>query len=469
MIEKCQYGVSRRIKTRLNIAIIIAMVILILGWLFFHQSILAKAAATTYYVCYGVGCSASTTHDSINMALADAIAGDTILVATGVYSEDLVIDKSITLQGGWDKIFSVYAADTYTTTVQGTGAKPVIQVTSDAVSVIKGLKITGGYTKTGGGIQIWYAGGTIEENIIVGNFASGRGAGIAIVSNDSIPSSIQIINNKILENNTANGQSDVGIQGAGIYVLSTGGLQVKIQGNEIHDNIGDFSSNVLGNEGGGGIYIKADGAVPSILVDSNVIQNNIGSLNGNLAGGIEISGPGITLTNNIIANNRGGVYGNGGNLGNSWIVNNTIVNNSCEFCSGITLDQVHDTHFYLANNIVVGHENFGISVDTHNSPNSFVVEYNDAWGNGDNFQGWSAGSSGNISVFPFFRNENDWHLSTCSMLIDAGTNNYALVRDFEGDLRPYNSISDIGADEYVGGSNACHRNMLPMVVNGLQN
>ncbi|MEM8585550.1 MAG: choice-of-anchor Q domain-containing protein [Bacteroidota bacterium] len=49
----------------------------------------------------------------------------------------------------------------------------------------------------------------------------------------------------------------------------------------------------------------------------------------------------------------------------------------------------------------------------------------------------------------------DFHLQTCSPGIDAGTDPFLIVEDFEGDARPQGSAFDIGADEFVGVNDCC--------------
>jgi pectin methylesterase-like acyl-CoA thioesterase len=55
---------------------------------------LPAQAATTWTVC-ATGCNYST----IQGAVTSAVSGDTVNVATGTYTEQLVIDKNLTLVG----------------------------------------------------------------------------------------------------------------------------------------------------------------------------------------------------------------------------------------------------------------------------------------------------------------------------------------------------------------------------------
>jgi len=68
--------------------------------------------------------------------------------------------------------------------------------------------------------------------------------------------------------------------------------------------------------------------------------------------------------------------------------------------------------------------------------------------------GWTSGGTGNISPEDpgmLFPEGNNIRLGSDSPCKDAGAS-VSVTEDFEGDGRPYNSVYDIGADEYVGGS-----------------
>lgn len=439
----------------------------------------AAASATNYYVCSGAGCGALVTHSTISAALTAASTDDSIFVAMGTYSENLTIDQDVTLHGGWSRDFAVYDATLYTTTIAGSGTGPVVQIENGASPVVRGFTIAGGHSSRGGGINIRYAGGTIQENTISNNEATRSGAGIA-VTGDSTSPPVTITQNQIINNRTSNGATEAGIKGAGIYIAAVlSPISVTVQGNEIRGNIADFSPNVSGgSEGGGGLHVATSTSVSAglsnILIDSNVIISNTGRLDYVGSGGIEMDGSGITFTNNIVARNLGGISAWGGAFtGTNRIINNTIVENTASSFSfgghGVLLE-ADDKHFDFVNNIVVNNDNYGIY--TAEGSGSYSIEYNDVWGNGTNYASNNmpapdlTGINGNVSTNPLFANpgSEDWHLSACSPLIDTGTNDYAPSFDYEGDARPFNAITDIGADEYTGGS-TCFKIMLPTIMN----
>ena len=50
---------------------------------------------------------------TITSALAAALAGDTVRVAQGTYTENIAIDKNVVVEGGWDTDFSARNPQTY--------------------------------------------------------------------------------------------------------------------------------------------------------------------------------------------------------------------------------------------------------------------------------------------------------------------------------------------------------------------
>ena len=80
-----------------------------------------KAKTTTFYV----GGTGGGNYLSIQEAINDAIAGDTIFVYNGTYNENIVIDKAISLIG----------EDRDNTVIDGNGARDVIYVSADWVNI----------------------------------------------------------------------------------------------------------------------------------------------------------------------------------------------------------------------------------------------------------------------------------------------------------------------------------------------
>lgn len=191
-------------------------------------------------------------YSTIQAAIDASVNGDTVLVSSGTYVENLNFKgKAITVKstGGASQ-----------TIIDGNSATVVYFICQEGPdSVLDGFTITNG----GGGIHCSSTSPTITNNIISGNYAW-HGAGI-YCDGLSSPSS-PIITNNIIANNKA------------------------IEGNL--------------NGSGGGIYC----ATCSPIITNNIISNNFAELKG---GGIECVECSLTITNNTISENYSFLMGGG--------------------------------------------------------------------------------------------------------------------------------------------------------------
>jgi len=127
-------------------------------------------------------------HATIQVAIDAAASGDTIIVAAGTYSENLTLNKSLTLQGEQAGVNACGRVGSETT-VDGVGTIRLELLTGSAGSIIDGFNLTGGAN-------------TIESNT----------GGIA---------DLQILNNKIN-----------GFTSSGIF-LDDSGTNITVGGNEV--------------------------------------------------------------------------------------------------------------------------------------------------------------------------------------------------------------------------------------------
>lgn len=243
---------------------------------------------------------------TIQNAIDAAVPGDTVLVARGVYYENITFrGKNIVVMSSYG--FTGDVQDIYQTIMNGSmpvdpDSASVVRIIGgeDSSAVLQGFTITGGTGtawpdehspgtfREGGGIHIALSSPTIRDNLIIKNHATSVGSGLVSAGGGGIRAgdgNPRIINNVIMRN--------FGLYGAGIVLNYTGAL---LRNNVICQNEGG------GHFGGGGVWINSHGPAPKLL-ENNTIVGNIAYGPG---GGIDMFSAAVaTLRNNIIRGNFG--------------------------------------------------------------------------------------------------------------------------------------------------------------------
>lgn len=243
-------------------------------------------------------------YGTIQQGINAAVEGDTVLVATGEYFENInFLGKNIVVCSNF--AISGNNNDIETTIINGsnpvdpdTASCVLIVSGEDSTAVLQGFTITGGngtrwedehgpgifYTE-GGGFLIQYSSPTIKNNIIRNNKAINVPAGTASAGGGAIRSgdgNPHILNNLIVYNQGRYG----------------GGLVLNYSGAEIKNNI--FAYNTGGQDyGGGGLWFLSNGTSP-IILENNTIVYNHSELAG---GGIRLWSSQAQIRNNIIWGN----------------------------------------------------------------------------------------------------------------------------------------------------------------------
>ena len=442
---------------------------------------------------------------NVGQALAQASNGDFIRVAAGTYNEaGLSISKTVVLQGGFTSSnWNTADPDTNPTIIDAQSNDRVIRVSNVSTATIEGFHLKGGavmtdinevdasgagilvlsstvlihhnhiynnilvpydeYTGFGGGISV-YSGSQviITYNELYNNSAS-EGGGI-FVSHDSQPI---IESNKLYGNTTTDG-------GGGISVFSfDNSSQGLIAYNEIYNNTA---------QGGGGIIVVSDvystaNPQPNIIVQFNQIyQNQANSSTGEAAGGGVINSGNNLIQGNIIRDNA--TSGDGGGLANSRggiIQDNLIYRNQATQAGGgvSNFDYENTSLLRLWNNTVVKNStaNADLGGGIYNLQGPVIISNtiaisNTSSGSADDVRnagvmtatysfigvadGLTSVSNAIAGPASFVDPANDdYHLSPGSPLIEAGDPGSAGGLDVDGQVRPYNSRVDVGADEVV--------------------
>jgi len=253
---------------------------------------------------------------------------------------------------------------------------------------------------------------------------------------DSSSSSPTIINNTILRN----GRDGISCSYSFPTITNNTISENAYYGIYCHDHsYPTIINNIISRNNRHGIY----SSFASPIITSNTIYKNGWQ-------GIYFSWSFSTITTNTISgNNRDGIYCN---YSPPNITNNTITGNkwngiSCYFSSPSIINTI------ITKNGITNNNYYGIRCDIGSYP---VIDYNCVWGNGlsknNNYGNCSSGLH-DISFDPSFVGIEDFHLSSNSLCIDAGSNTTPGLPDKDRDNNPrIIRIVDIGAYEYQGGT-----------------
>ncbi|HEX9655652.1 MAG TPA: T9SS type A sorting domain-containing protein [Bacteroidota bacterium] len=254
---------------------------------------------------------------TIQSAILAAQQGDTVLVAPGVYAENINFrGRNIVVASNF--LLSGDRSDIYSTIINGgspvsadTASCVVINSGEDSTAMLVGFTLTAGAgTKwldehgagtyvEGGGVLIQYSSPTIRNNYITGNSAIRRPSGTtsagggAIRIGDGRP---YILNNVIVNNS--------GMYGGGI-VLNYTGATIRnniIAGNRVYPAVSGAPT-----FGGGGLWISENFGTSQKIIENNTIVGNTVSGNGSSyagrGGGALVASTHAIFRNNIIWNN----------------------------------------------------------------------------------------------------------------------------------------------------------------------
>lgn len=318
----------------------------------------------------------ATAADSIMECINICVLGDTIYVANGVYKEEVTMIAGLALIGA--------GSDSCIIDTRSFSNPQSVGVNRDCLLRNFKIIVQPSASTLGSGIVIGETNSIIEYNYVL----NARSAGIWCYYTNSV-----VRHNRIL-------YCDDGID--------IEGNQPLIDSNYIYSNI----------NGSGAIRLRINS---NPIMTGNSIVLDAGGTTTGIGGGFNWS---AELFNNLI-------YVNDAQMGISTISDEKIINNTVvgNFDFGIWL-----AHSITTNNIVIGGQK-GIRRDGSNPPIP-VIQYNDVWGNEQNYYNHTPDST-NISFDPMFVSEDsmDFHLQMYSPLIDAGDPN---ILDKDG------TRSDIG-------------------------
>ena len=316
--------------------------VLVLGLIF---GSLPRETVSAAGLCVNPGGTAGC-YATIGAAVSAAAAGDTITVAAGTYSENVLVNKSLTLSGNG-------------AVIDGNGAGVVVVITADNVT-LEGFTIqhSGSDAQTHAGVGLlWAQGCTVRNNTIHNNVH-----GIALMS----------AKNNLIRNNTISTNTVYGL----VLEAYASTPNVASTGNTITEN-------VISGNGRDGIYAGKD-------------QNNNQYLENTITGtiGLEVSGDfegngiylwkssGNTVNGNLIADHVEYGIEMMGSSGNS-ITGNTITGNQ----DGMVIRNINETlnpGYSIRNNQIEGNRIYGnTEVNLYADPNFEFSIARNWWGSAE--------------------------------------------------------------------------------------
>jgi len=511
----------------LSISLILGAVLLVGALLSLTKSPAALASPGLFFAApWGAGsdCTQAAPCD-LSTALSNATDEATIILAQGTYTGTggsvVTVTRSSAIYGGWDGAAIgpvVRDAKIHVTTLDGEGARRVMQITGPVTVTVEGLSIANGKTTptTVGGwhgaglravdtaltlrhtsfysnvIDVYdydaadsyaYGAGVYAENGTLDVHActfransawarrSSKGGGVAIFRAGQ-----SAVTDSLFQDNDA-------WHGGGLYFLGASGIRSQLSlrnsafvGNgwghgagrasggyasavEMSDAVAHVEGNSFTDNRAANDYAAFGVFGSDLLFTRNVIADNVCARTAGLY--IHHATP-VTVTNNIIVENRSTHYWFDDPAvrvrgGSATVVHNTIARNTTAY--GVQVDSGATVD--LTNNILVSHT-VGISVTAGSTGTLEGTLWGlGAWANDVDWGGAGAISTGAVDVWghPAFvaPDDGDYHIQGSSAAVNAGVESHVVI-DIDGDPRPVGAAPDIGADEYV------ERVYLPLVM-----
>jgi len=432
----------------------------------------STASAATYYVATNGDDSNPGTEAlpwaTITKAASTLVAGDTVYVKEGTYSE-IVSPVNSGTEGNYIT-YAAYPGHTVINDLNGVSTNfwdAGFVTTGKSYIKVSGFQIkncTGGfgllaqenshhiifennytYNTYNSGIGAWYSNDIIIDNNEV-ELACNDGYQECISSDNSY--NVEITNNHIHH-------SGPGSKGGEGIDVKYGSHDVLVKGNYVHD------INRLG------IYTDSWRAhTYNITIDSNVVHDCI-HYGFAIAAEKGVLLSEVTLINNISYHNKHAGFAvgdwDGGQahpMENISCINNTFYNNGWtveeggqDWGCGIDIMEPKGLkNLVIRNNIIS--DNLSATIVDSNGTSEVHVDHNLI----DGYAGHPEENIGTDYVMgdPLFVDpeNNDLHIQSGSPAIDMGSSVNAPDHDMDGDARPDNDLWDMGADEYLGGPQA---------------
>jgi PKD repeat protein len=383
----------------------------------------------------GVQINVPADYSTIQGAIDAAIAGDVIVVASGIYGETIDFrGKAITVRSSDGPLVTIIDGS-------GSSGSVVTAVSGEGpATVLEGLTITGGNALEGGGMRNVGSSPTVRDCVFIENDASDRGGGMY-----NRAGSPTIIGTHFKLNSAA-------AMGGGMFNLEASPTILDSR----------FTQNTANKGGGMRNYLNSHPTVTDCVFDDNHADEEGGGMDNR-----KNSNPIVTscLFVGNTARSGGAMHNYVGRTtaaGNPTLINIVMVGNSASEGGGI---RNNDPSPFILNSTIAFNTGSGISSRNGSSP---VIHNSVVFGNtAGSFSGKTANTSivthsdieggfpgaGNLNVNPMFidPSTHDLHLDPASRLIDAAAYHASLPStDYDGNPRITGAAVDMGAYEFGG-------------------
>jgi putative surface-exposed virulence protein len=408
-----------------------------------------QVSAQTLYVSSGE-------YSSIQSAINDATDGDTIVVSTGTYQENInFLGKAITVRSidpNDPNVVVVTIIDGSNPVDPNIGSVVTFNSGEDTDSVLSGFTIQNGSGQTdptvtwrlwkgnngdGGGALCTGASPTITKNTFK-NCRAEYGGGAIFCNNNASP----VITHNAFQNNYA------GWYGGAVFARLK--CSPTISNNTFKENQCGYL--------GGAVYL-ADHCFSKVT--NNWFEKN--DCKKMYAGAIYYfvySSP-VIACNFFISNTAkttSSAINMGGGSTSGVIINNFFKGNATQASTGAAIRASNGSYDLIANNIIV--ENVGVGISTESGSGAAFYN-NDVWNNSVSNYGGTLGDqtgiNGNISDDPKIAPQlpepftSFFEFNADSPCIDTGSNDSVpswLTSDYDGTSRVVNNVVDMGPQEY---------------------
>ena len=398
--------------------------------------------------------------NSIQLAIDNSISGDTILVNSGIYTENIIISNL--------SLFLISVDGPNDTVIDGNYNGSTININSPSDSIlIKGFIIKNGIgefldsgSRFGGGIISNNTMVTLDS-VIIENNESFAGGGICFYNMDSIRTN-SILKNSVVQNNISS-------EGGGIFII-----------NQSLDIVNSVISN------NGMIPYGSGGGIQGLLSDINIVATSIENNHSRFGGGIYIANCQANISNSIISDNLSDSKGGGiwvGNESELELLKTLISDNFSDGFGGgifISFSDIEINQSTLVSNLVSSNvsgagiyadggnaiiqnsiiyfnrieENNSINHNLDGYSANYLNEYNVEYSDIEGDDNWIPDGIGVISSNPQFE-ENSYYLLESSPCIDSGNPNYLDLDSTVVDMGAYYynqdfcNIGDLNEDNII--------------------